>query len=100
MRRNSHSIDSDASGGKVAAIGCLAFFLVLSMPSRKTKSLSEGLGTTKGICVFGLKLRKGSQGLRMRVLRYLQSLSADDAINAHKRFSPLDSLKHYRAPLS
>jgi len=59
---------------------------------KKSTSLSEWLGTTKGLCVFGLKLQKGFEGLRLHVFGYAQSPNADDASNAHKRFSPLDNL--------
>jgi len=42
--------------------------------------------------VFSLQYLLGHSTLTM-TQRYLQSLSADDAINAHKRFSPLDNLR-------
>jgi len=42
--------------------------------------------------VFSLQYLLGHSTLAM-TQRYLQSLSADDAINAHKRFSPLDNME-------
>ena len=41
--------------------------------------------------VFSLQYILGHSTLQM-TQRYLQSLNADDAINAHKKFSPLDNL--------
>ena len=41
--------------------------------------------------IFSLKYLLGHSTLQMTE-RYLQSLNADDAINAHKKFSPLDNL--------
>jgi len=41
--------------------------------------------------VFNLRYLLGHSTLQM-TLRYLQSLNADDAMKAHKRFSPLDNM--------
>ncbi len=41
--------------------------------------------------VFSLQYLLGHSTLQM-TQRYLQSLNADDAINAHRKFSPLDNL--------
>jgi site-specific recombinase XerD len=41
--------------------------------------------------VFSLQYLLGHSTLQM-TQRYLQSLSADDAVNAHRKFSPLDNL--------
>jgi len=41
--------------------------------------------------IFILKYLLGHSSLAM-VEHYLQSLNADDAANAHKRFSPMDNL--------
>ncbi len=41
--------------------------------------------------VFSLQYLLGHSTLSM-TQRYLQSLNADDAINAHRKFSPLDNL--------
>ena len=41
---------------------------------------------------FSLQYLLGHSTLQM-TQRYLQSLNADDAINAHKKFSPLDNMK-------
>jgi site-specific recombinase XerD len=42
--------------------------------------------------VFSLQYLLGHSTLQM-TQRYLQSLNADDAINAHRKFSPLDNMK-------
>ena len=42
--------------------------------------------------VFSLQYLLGHSTLQM-TQRYLQSLNADDAVNAHRRFSPMDHLK-------
>jgi site-specific recombinase XerD len=42
--------------------------------------------------VFSLQYLLGHSTLQM-TQRYLQSLNANDAANAHKKFSPLDNLK-------
>ncbi|MFC1944644.1 tyrosine-type recombinase/integrase [Chloroflexota bacterium] len=42
--------------------------------------------------VFSLQYLLGHSTLAM-TQRYLQSLNADDAMRAHKRFSPLDNLR-------
>ena len=42
--------------------------------------------------VFSLQYLLGHSTLQM-TQRYLQSLNADDAMNAHRRFSPMDNLK-------
>lgn len=44
--------------------------------------------------VFSLQYILGHSTLQM-TQRYLQSLNAEDAINAHKKFSPLDNLKKW-----
>lgn len=41
---------------------------------------------------FSLQYLLGHSTLQM-TQRYLQSLNADDAINAHRKFSPLDNMK-------
>ena len=41
--------------------------------------------------VFSLQYMLGHSTLQM-TQRYVQSLNADDAINAHRKFSPLDNL--------
>jgi site-specific recombinase XerD len=96
-RSESKSLFINRSGEPLEVIGIKILIKRLGI-SAKVKVSPHKLRHTFAISylraggdVFSLQYLLGHSTLQM-TQRYLQSLNADDAINAHKKFSPLDNM--------
>jgi len=91
MNRNNQPLDVRGIKILIKRLGVRAKIKLHPHQLRHTFAVSF---LRSGSDVFSLQYLLGHSTLSM-TQRYLQSLNANDAINAHKKFSPLDNLNRY-----
>lgn len=89
VNRRGDSLDANGIKIFVRRLGTKAKIKVHAHKLRHTFAISY---LRAGGDVFSLQYLLGHSTLQM-TQRYLQSLNADDAINAHRKFSPLDNMR-------
>jgi site-specific recombinase XerD len=89
INRSRESLDLNGMKILIKRLGARAGIKLHAHMLRHTFAISF---LRNGGDVFSLKYLLGHSDLKM-TQRYLQSLNVDDAMKAHKKFSPLDNLK-------
>jgi integrase/recombinase XerD len=89
MNRSGEPLDLNGMKILIRRLGIKAKMRLHAHQLRHTFAISY---LRAGGDIFSLKYLLGHSSLNM-VQNYLQSLNVDDALKAHKRFSPLDNLK-------